>query len=529
MCSIRPGADPRRLDPHHARHHLLGRVAAAQHRHVLEPVEQRHHEAVAERGGRHPLQRGRQRGRLGGDEADVHRPGQLGRRRDAARGSRRGWRCARSARRPATPRPCARRRRTPPAPRPARAARRAGRQPRRARPPPPTTPPSPLLSASPCVGPATTLLARYLRAQTRAGEPCPGRVAGAYRRRHERGSRRDGRVGGRAAGADRQRPAAAGEAAGAEPGAGRGARRGRGVRGVPHRPAPRRGRPAAAAAADRARPRGRWAGSIAARAGGERRSAGGRPGRAWRGCAAPAAPAGTAGAGAENLCPSSRLHRVGRRRRLRRATWSRPPTTSTRCRTDQDPQRLAPLLCAGIIGYRALLRAELPPGGRLGIYGFGASAHLTAQVAIAQGATVHVLTRSTEAQRLALELGAASAGGADDAPPEPLDSAILFAPVGDLVPVRAGGARPGRHARDRRHPPHRRPGARLRSGTCSRSGSCAASPRTPGPTAQEFLAFAAGAPVCTWRPSRTRSTEADRALADLAADRVNGAAVLVMS
>src|SRR5207248_6292769 len=69
-----------------------------------------------------------------------------------------------------------------------------------------------------------------------------------------------------------------------------------------------------------------------------------------------------------------------------------------------------------------------------GIYGFGASAHLTAQLAIAQGATVHVLTRSRAAQELALGLGAASAGEATDAPPEPLDAAILFAPVGTLVP-----------------------------------------------------------------------------------------------
>jgi propanol-preferring alcohol dehydrogenase len=95
----------------------------------------------------------------------------------------------------------------------------------------------------------------------------------------------------------------------------------------------------------------------------------------------------------------------------------------------------APLLCSGIIGYRALRRAAVPPGGRLGIYGFGASAHLTAQLALAEGAEVHVLTREAKAQELALELGAASARGAYDAPPVPLDSAILFAPVGDLVPV----------------------------------------------------------------------------------------------
>jgi propanol-preferring alcohol dehydrogenase len=100
--------------------------------------------------------------------------------------------------------------------------------------------------------------------------------------------------------------------------------------------------------------------------------------------------------------------------------------------SDED---VAPLLCSGIIGYRALRRSRLPEGGRLGIYGFGASAHLAAQIAMHEGATVHVLTRSEDAQRLALELGCASAGDAYAAPPEPLDAAVLFAPVGDLVPV----------------------------------------------------------------------------------------------
>ena len=68
---------------------------------------------------------------------------------------------------------------------------------------------------------------------------------------------------------------------------------------------------------------------------------------------------------------------------------------------------VAPLLCAGIIGYRALRRSELPPGGRLGVYGFGASAHLATQVALAEGATVHVLTRSAAARMLALSLATA--------------------------------------------------------------------------------------------------------------------------
>jgi propanol-preferring alcohol dehydrogenase len=98
-------------------------------------------------------------------------------------------------------------------------------------------------------------------------------------------------------------------------------------------------------------------------------------------------------------------------------------------------EELAPLLCAGIIGYRALKRAELPPGGRLGIYGFGGSAHLAAQVAMASGAAVHVFTRAQAARDLALgKLGAASAQDSFDPSPEPLDSAIVFAPVGTVVP-----------------------------------------------------------------------------------------------
>nr|WP_145814898.1 zinc-dependent alcohol dehydrogenase family protein [Kribbella amoyensis] len=110
---------------------------------------------------------------------------------------------------------------------------------------------------------------------------------------------------------------------------------------------------------------------------------------------------------------------------------------------DRPAEELAPLLCAGIIGYRSLLRAELPPGGRLGIYGFGSSAHLTAQLALAQGAELFVLTRGAQNQALARELGATYAGDARDEPPVPLDSAILFAPAGDLVPVALQALKPG--------------------------------------------------------------------------------------
>jgi propanol-preferring alcohol dehydrogenase len=191
-----------------------------------------------------------------------------------------------------------------------------------------------------------------------------------------------------------------------------------------------------------------------------------------------------------------------------------------------DDDAAAPLLCAGIVGYRALRRADLPPGGRLGIYGFGASAHLIAQVAMAQGAAVHVMTRSPEAQQLALRLGAASAGDADAAPPEPLDAAILFAPVGTLVPpalaaLDRGGtlAVAGIYLTDipvLNYQAHLFQERTLRSVT--------ANTRRDG---HEFLALADRIGL---RPTTTEYplTAADQALADLAADRVNGAAVIRM-
>jgi propanol-preferring alcohol dehydrogenase len=185
----------------------------------------------------------------------------------------------------------------------------------------------------------------------------------------------------------------------------------------------------------------------------------------------------------------------------------------------------APMLCAGIVGYRALKRAELPPAGRLGIYGFGASAHLVAQVAIAQGARVHVLTRSEDARKLAIRLGAASAGPADAAPPEPLDAAVLFAPAGELVPVamRAldqGGtlAVAGIYLTD---VPRLNYAEELFREKQIRSVT--ANTRADG---EEFLRLAAALQV---RPSVTLRplAEADRVLADLAAGRITGAAVLV--
>ena len=186
----------------------------------------------------------------------------------------------------------------------------------------------------------------------------------------------------------------------------------------------------------------------------------------------------------------------------------------------------APLLCAGIIGYRSLRLTGLPAacaGARLGIYGFGAAGHVVIQLARARGAEVYVCTRDPRHQNLAAEMGAAWAGGAADPPPVPLDAAILFAPAGDLVPpalraLDAGGALVlgGIHMSpipqldyDWLHP------ERLIRGVANNT-------REDG---REFLAEAARIPI------RTRVTpfplrEANRALEQLKHDAFLGAAVL---
>jgi len=98
-------------------------------------------------------------------------------------------------------------------------------------------------------------------------------------------------------------------------------------------------------------------------------------------------------------------------------------------------EHAAPLLCAGIIGFRSLRLANLPKNGRLGLYGFGAAAHVAIQVAHYWGCEVYVCTRDERHQKLARELGAVWAGGTIDAPPKLLDSAIVFAPAGEIVPA----------------------------------------------------------------------------------------------
>jgi len=111
--------------------------------------------------------------------------------------------------------------------------------------------------------------------------------------------------------------------------------------------------------------------------------------------------------------------------------------------SDTPAPEIAPLLCAGIIGYRALKLSGAAGGDRLGLYGFGGSAHLTLQVARARGCDVLVFTRSPVHQRLARELGAVWAGSTEDEPPAALDAAISFAPAGSFVPAALQRLRPG--------------------------------------------------------------------------------------
>jgi propanol-preferring alcohol dehydrogenase len=151
---------------------------------------------------------------------------------------------------------------------------------------------------------------------------------------------------------------------------------------------------------------------------------------------------------AENLCEHARF-----------TGYTRPGGYATQTVADErfcfplpdryDAPHAAPLLCAGLIGHRAYRQATAHPFGgevaALGLYGFGAAAHLLAQCATADGRRVYAFTRpgDRQAQAHARELGVAWAGGSDDSPPEPLDAAILFAPVGALVPAALAAVRPG--------------------------------------------------------------------------------------
>jgi len=191
---------------------------------------------------------------------------------------------------------------------------------------------------------------------------------------------------------------------------------------------------------------------------------------------------------------------------------------------DGDPAHQAPLMCAGLIGYRSYTMAG--DGKRLGLYGFGAAAHILAQLAVHQGRSVYAFSRPGDeaAQAFARQLGAVWAGGSNEVPPERLDAAILFAPVGALVPaalkaVKKGGRVicAGIHMSDIPSFPY----ALLWEERSIKS--VANLTRRDG---REFLALAATTPIET-EVCLYPLADANRALTDLRAGAFTGAAVLV--
>ena len=192
-----------------------------------------------------------------------------------------------------------------------------------------------------------------------------------------------------------------------------------------------------------------------------------------------------------------------------------------------DDVAAAPLLCAGLIGHRALTMATDGPGEvrRLGLYGFGAAAHIIAQVARWQGREIFAFTAPGDraAQSFARGLGAVWAGGSDEAPPEPLDAAILFAPVGALVPLALKAVSPGGrvvcagiHMSDIPAFPY---------AWLWEERSILSVANLTRRDAVEFLALASKVPVRTSTRARPLA-EANEALDDLRAGRVEGAFVL---
>ena len=188
-----------------------------------------------------------------------------------------------------------------------------------------------------------------------------------------------------------------------------------------------------------------------------------------------------------------------------------------------DPVEAAPLLCGGIIGYRALRLSGIEAGGRLGLYGFGASAHLALQIATHWGCEVFVATRSERDRERALALGAAWAGAPHDPPPVPLDAAVTFAPAGEVVVAALRAVdRGGTVAVNAIHL-DRIPEFPYEHLWWERSLRSVAN--LTREDAREFLALAAEIPIGT-ETEVYPLEDAYLALADLAAGRVAGAAVL---
>ncbi len=227
-------------------------------------------------------------------------------------------------------------------------------------------------------------------------------------------------------------------------------------------------------------------------------------------------------AGRENLCEAAQFTGWDRdggyaERITVRAAFAHPLPANL------DPVEAAPLLCGGIIGYRALRLSGIEPGGRLGLYGYGASARLALQVATHWGCEVFVATRSERDRQRARDLGAVWAGGTDDPPPAPLDAAVTFAPAGEVVVAALKAVdRGGTVAVNAIHL-DRIPEFAYEHLWWERSIRSVAN--FTRRDAREFLALAAEVPIRT-ETAVYALDDANQALADLAGGRVAGAAVL---
>lgn len=253
----------------------------------------------------------------------------------------------------------------------------------------------------------------------------------------------------------------------------------------------------------------------------DRWSVGDRCGVAWLGGACGACAA--CRVGDENLCPDAVF-----------TGWDRDGGYADTMTARADyalaiPDRFAdvdaaPLLCGGVIGYRSLKRSGIQPGGRLGLYGFGASALLAAQVALHWGCELYVATRSTTERERALELGAVWAGGYDERPPVELDAAVTFAPVGSVVVDALRALAPG--ATVAINAIHLDEIPAFDYDLLWRERAVCSVANFTRRDAQEFLALAAEIPIRTVVDTFAFDAAND-ALAALAAGRVVGAAVLV--
>ncbi|MGH8274617.1 MAG: zinc-dependent alcohol dehydrogenase family protein [Gammaproteobacteria bacterium] len=226
--------------------------------------------------------------------------------------------------------------------------------------------------------------------------------------------------------------------------------------------------------------------------------------------------------GEENLCPQAKFTGFSRPGGYAEYVTARADF-AFKLPAEGDPVSTAPLLCAGLIGYRTWHKAG--EGECVGLYGFGAAAHILAQVLVREGKKIYAFTRpgDTASQDFACELGAEWAGGSDETPPKALDAALIFAPVGALVPAALKAVRPGGkvvcggiHMSDI-------PAFAYRLLWEERSiASVANLTRADG---REFLELAAVYPVHT-RTRRYPLADANEALDDLRAGRLEGAAVL---